>query len=65
MGSEMCIRDRVPIDTPVWFQAQESHREGRKLTVTLTVSPDRDGVPDVTADPLITAEGLFIMPNRG
>ena len=53
----------VPIDTPVWFRAHEASREGRKLTVTLTVSPDKEGVPDADADPLITAEGLFIIPN--
>lgn len=60
---EVDYQGGVPIDTPVWFQAQESHRDGRKLLVTLTVSPDKDGVPDVTAAPLITAEGLFIIPS--
>tara|TARA_Y100001970_G_scaffold265548_1_gene353260 strand:- start:14330 stop:15019 length:690 start_codon:yes stop_codon:yes gene_type:complete len=60
---EVDYQGGVPIDTPVWFRAQESRREGRKLTVTLTVSPDKDGVPDATATPLITAEGLFIIPS--
>ena len=60
---EVDYQDGVPIDTPVWFRAQESHRDGRKLLVTLTVSPDKDGVPDVTVAPLIAAEGLFIIPS--
>jgi hypothetical protein len=49
----------------VWFEAWEASREGRKLKVELTVRQDNDGAPDQLADPLITAEGLFIIPTRG
>jgi acyl-coenzyme A thioesterase PaaI-like protein len=60
---EVDYRGGVPIDVPVWFQAWVSSRDGRKLVVDLTVSPDKDGMPDRSADPLITAEGLFIIPS--
>ncbi len=60
---EVDYRGGVPIDVPVWFQAWVSKRDGRKLVVNLTVSPDNGGVPDRSADPLITAEGLFIIPS--
>ena len=60
---EVDYRGGVPIDVPVWFQAWVSNRDGRKLVVDLTVSPDKDGAPDHSADPLITAEGLFIIPS--
>ncbi len=56
-------RDGVPIDVPVWFRAWISSRDGRKLVVDLVVSPDKDGAPDQSADPLITAEGLFVIPS--
>ena len=61
---EVDYREGVPVDHPVWFEAWEASREGRKLRVELTVRQDNDGAPDQLADPLITAEGLFIIPNR-
>ncbi len=60
---EVDYRDGVPINIPIWFRAWVSNRDGRKLTVDLVVSPDKDGQPDESAPPLITAEGLFIIPN--
>ncbi|MCH2625313.1 MAG: hypothetical protein MKZ77_07100 [Acidimicrobiales bacterium] len=54
----------VPVDRPVWFEAWEASREDRKLNVELTVRRDKDGAPDRFADPLITAEGLFIIPTE-
>lgn len=56
----------VPVDEPVWFEAVESEREGRKLHVSLTVRPGTDDEPDEEADPLITARGLFVIlpPDR-
>ena len=62
---EVDYRGGVPVDYPVWFEAWEASREGRKLKVELTVRQDNDGAPDQLADPLITAEGLFIIPTRG
>ena len=59
---EVDYRGGVPVDHPVWFEAWEASREGRKLKVELNVRQDKDGVPDEVADPLITAEGLFIIP---
>lgn len=59
---EVDYRGGVPINVQVWFRAWVSKRDGRKLTVNLVVSPDKGGQPDESAAPLITAEGLFIIP---
>ena len=48
---EVDYRGGVPIDVPGWFQAWVSSRDGRKLVVDLTVSPDKDGMPARSADP--------------
>ena len=61
---EVDYRQGVPVDRPVWFEAWEASREDRKLSVELTVRRDKDGAPDRSADPLITAEGLFIIPTE-
>ena len=63
---EVNYRGGVPVDEPVWFEAWESTREGRKLSVELQVRPGDDEGPDDDAEPLITASGLFVLlpPDR-
>ena len=57
---EVDYRGGVPVDTRVWFRAWEQEREGRKITVSLTVTRDSGE----KAEPLITAKGLFIIPPK-
>ncbi len=58
---EIDYRGGVPVDEPVWFHGEQDHRDGRKLHVRLWVRPgDRTG-PDLDAEPLITARGLFVL----
>ncbi len=63
---EIDYRGPVPVDEPVWFEAEEIGREGRKLHVGLTVRPGDGSGPDADAEPLITARGLFVIvpPDR-
>ena len=51
----------VPVDEPLWFEAAETERDGRKLHVELTVRPGDESGPSPDADPLIRAHGLFVI----
>ena len=56
----------VPVDEPVWFHGEEDRREGRKLHVRLWVRPGGETGPELEAEPMITARGLFVLipPDR-
>lgn len=56
----------VPVDQPVWFEANEVERDGRKLHVELTARSGDDRAPNPAEEPLIRARGLFVIipPHR-
>jgi len=58
---EIDYKGGVPVDSPVWFEAHESAREGRKLHVDLTVRGGDDHGPDPDGEVLIAASGLFVL----
>lgn len=58
---EIDYRGGVPVDAPVWFEAHEVERDGRKLHVELTVREGDESGPAPDGDVLIAARGLFVV----